>query len=500
MFKRKSIQFMKKVFISLTMCFALLHTVTGQSIDEALRYSQLFYGGTARFQSMGGAFTSLGGDLSVLSLNPAGLAMFRSADISFTPQMYFNNTEASFTQVSYDDVYNLNLNQAGIAIPIVNGGKNNSGLVSFNLGYSYNRTNDFNENALISGTLGSSSMVDYFMSYAEGIDYTDLTGMEGILFDLWMFDTIPGYLNSYASVFSEYGDATNSTYGQEVRRIISSEGYSAENAISAAANFSDKIYIGFTFGIHTMFSRLQYDHIEDDPGNAIYDFNSFSYSDMVETDGRGYSLKLGAILRPVNSLRIGFAVHSPVVYRLNEYYYDSASSSFDDGYYDQITNDAFRFSYTLTTPLKVTTGASLQLGKKAILSADYEFVDYKMARYSNASDDYNYFQENQDIKNIYDVAHNIRMGGEYRLSQGFYIRGGYANYGSGFAQGEDNRDNNYSVYSAGFGIRQSNFYFDVAYSLRSNTRAYFMYQDDNLAAAHIQSNRNMLSATIGFRL
>ena len=86
---------MRKIIIALGLVIGSLLSMNGQSIDEAFRYSQLFYGGTARFQAMGGAFTSLGGDLSVLSQNPAGLAVFRSPAVSISPQMYFNNSEVN---------------------------------------------------------------------------------------------------------------------------------------------------------------------------------------------------------------------------------------------------------------------------------------------------------------------------------------------------------------------------------------------------------------------
>ncbi|MEE4116931.1 MAG: hypothetical protein V2I37_12220 [Marinilabiliaceae bacterium] len=491
---------MKKIIISTGLLIAGILSINAQSIDEAFRYSQLFYGGTARFQAMGGAFTSLGGDLSVLGQNPAGLAVFRSPALSITPQMYFNNSEVNFGDISQDNVYDLNLNQAGVAFPLIKR-NDNSGLVSLNLGYSYSKTNNYHENAIIKGTLNNSSMVDYFMDQAQGTDYTMLSGAEGIVFDVWMFDTISGGggLN-YASVFSEYGDNANSDYGQIVRRVLSSEGGAAEHSFSIATNFNDKIFLGFTLGISTIYSYTQYDHIEDDNSNLIYDFNTFSYSDVVETSGKGFSAKLGAIIKPVDFLRLGFAVHSPVVYRLNEYYYDSATGSYDNGDYYESQNDAFRFSYTLTTPLRVTTGAALQLGKKGIVSADYEFVDYKMARYSRASDDYNYYRENQDIREIFDVAHNLRFGAEYRLTSSFYLRGGYALYGSGFARGEDNEDNVHSVLSGGIGIRQSNFYFDLSYAVRSNNSDYFMYSSPDLDPASISYKRNMLSATLGIRL
>lgn len=491
---------MKRIIITLSFIIGSLAALNGQYVDEALKYSQLFYGGTARFQAMGGAFTSLGGDLSVLSMNPAGLGMFRSTDVSFTPQMYFNNTTTEFGgQISKDNAYNLNINQFGIATPISNGG-GSSGLVSLNFGYSFSITNNYNSNALINGNLESSSMVDYFMDRAEGFNYLDLSGTEGMVFDAWMIDTLTNNYSSYGSAFSNYGADANSTYGQEVRRIISSEGSSKEHSLSLAANYSDKIYLGFTLGISRIFSISQYEHLETDRQDNIYPFNQFEYQEYVETEGKGYSVKLGAIIRPIESLRLGFAVHSPTVYRLNEYYFDYVYGSKDDGFSDEFQGDDFSFSYTLLTPLRVTSGASLQLGKKGIVSADYEFIDYKMARFSKASDGGNFAKENQDVKNILDVAHNFRFGAEYRLTTAMYLRGGYALYGSGFTKGEDNRDNSYNILSGGIGVRQSNFYFDVSYSLRSNTGDYLMYNNNNLDFASINSSRNMITATIGLKM
>lgn len=490
---------MKRLIIAISFIIASLSTLSGQSIDEALRYSQIFYGGTARFQAMGGAFTSLGGDLSVLSLNPAGLAMFRSTDLSFTPQMYFNNSTTDFDgTTSSDYMYDLNLNQFGVALPIIKG-SGNSGLVSLNFGYSKTVTNNFNGNAVIDGQLDNSSMVDYFMAGAQGYHYEDLVGAEGMLFDTWMIDTLPGDPTAYATAFSDFGFSANSTYGQDIRRVISSEGTSIENSLSLAANFDDKIYLGVTLGISSIFSIYKYEHLETDTDDNIYPFDQFQYQDYVENDGRGYSVKLGAIIRPIEALRLGFAVHSPVVYRMNYYYLESMYGSLDDWYSDDYSNEG-SYSYTMTTPLRVNTGASFQLGKKGIISADYEFVDYKMARFSDPEGEYNYVQENQSIKSVFDVAHNFRLGAEFRLTSSVYLRGGYALYGSGFNKDEDNRDNSYNVISGGLGIRQSNFYFDLSYALRTNTGDYFMYQDDYLSPASITYDRNMISATIGVKL
>lgn len=46
---------------------------------------------TARVAGMAGAFTSLGGDLASISINPAGLGMFRSSVLSLSPSAVGDN-------------------------------------------------------------------------------------------------------------------------------------------------------------------------------------------------------------------------------------------------------------------------------------------------------------------------------------------------------------------------------------------------------------------------
>src|SRR5512137_2926767 len=105
---------MKRIAFTIITAAIAFTGVFAQNVNDALRYSQIFYTGTARFMSMGGAFTALGGDLSTLTQNPAGLGVFRSSEISVSPQLFYNNTSASFNGISKDYLYNFNLGQAGI--------------------------------------------------------------------------------------------------------------------------------------------------------------------------------------------------------------------------------------------------------------------------------------------------------------------------------------------------------------------------------------------------
>ncbi len=72
---------MKKVtsiFLFLFLLSTLLHA---QGSVDAYRFSREDLYGTARAMSMGGAFGALGGDLTGVSINPAGIAVYRSSEV-----------------------------------------------------------------------------------------------------------------------------------------------------------------------------------------------------------------------------------------------------------------------------------------------------------------------------------------------------------------------------------------------------------------------------------
>jgi hypothetical protein len=184
---------MKQISLTLLVVFTLFSGLSGQNVDDALRYSQVFYGGTARFMSMGGAFTALGGDISSLSQNPAGIGVFRSSEMSVTPQLNYINSTAGFHGNTSDYIYNFNLGQAGFVSNIVTN-KGSTGLLKLNFGYSFNKTNNLHQETRIQGINNTSSMADYWAGVGEGTKYYNLEGPEGIAYDTWIIDTITGYI------------------------------------------------------------------------------------------------------------------------------------------------------------------------------------------------------------------------------------------------------------------------------------------------------------------
>ena len=105
---------------------------------DAFKYSTPDFNGTARYLAMGGAFGALGGDISVMNTNPGGLAIYRSSEVVTTLSVTSNQTKSAWggvnenmtkTKVNFDNIGYVGYFPTG----------NDEGLVSWNVGFSYNR-------------------------------------------------------------------------------------------------------------------------------------------------------------------------------------------------------------------------------------------------------------------------------------------------------------------------------------------------------------------------
>ncbi|HEY0054232.1 MAG TPA: hypothetical protein VGB63_02650, partial [Pedobacter sp.] len=100
-----------KNLIFLTGILLPVSSVFGQYAEDALRFSQIDHGATARFRGMGSAQIALGGDISSLNSNPAGLGLFTRSELTFTPQYSTNSLSSQYLSSSS----NSNSGKAGIS-------------------------------------------------------------------------------------------------------------------------------------------------------------------------------------------------------------------------------------------------------------------------------------------------------------------------------------------------------------------------------------------------
>ena len=492
---------MKKINLVLIILLSSITGLFAQSFDDALRYSQIFYGGTARFMSMGGAFTALGGDISTLSQNPAGLGVFRSSEVTVTPQLFHIRTTSDFKGINTDYLYNFNLNQAGLVANILNKNKE-SGLVSLNFGYTYTMKSNLNQNGLIKGVSNNSSMADYWADISTGYfkdQLYDNVADADLAYWAGLIDTLPGLRKEYGSIFWYYGDSASADYGQTIRRLISTEGSTSEHSFSIGGNYSNKFFFGMTLGVSRIYFINHYEHLETAGEITPYGFDDFNYVLHYENTGTGFTAKLGGIFKPTDAVRIGLALHSPTLYRINEYVHDNITSRFTDGEKREYENNPARFNYALTTPFRALAGVAVQIKKIGLISADYEFVDYASAKFSETGDGYDYSEKNQAIQNNLRSASNFRIGAEMRYNN-LYLRGGYGYYGKSFSRDDINKDLDYNTFSVGTGFREQNVFVDFGFTRMTNSRKYVLYQSSaGDAISNMSIGRNMFTLTFGYK-
>lgn len=442
----------------------LTFEVYAQNLTDALRYSNYKIKGTARAAAMGNAFGALGGDFTSLSINPAGVAVYRSGEFTFTPSLGNTSVDGTYLgKTSNDSKYNVSLDNIGYVATIPTGSNSESGVVSFSLGLGFNRLGSFSMRSLAEGDKSHNSILDYFTNNANnGIYddyYEDLAVRSNLLFQ-----------EADGAPFQN--DITNAGFGQSQRKSIERKGYINEYLFSFGANFNHKFYLGATVGVHDVYFKENTNLYEWDAQNNIPYFNDLNFGTYLKTSGTGFNLKIGAIFKPTEELRLGLAFHSPTFYKLSDEYDSSMKSSitYDDGVTENLTkipDKAGAYDYEIETPMKAVLSAAYLFGKKALVSVDYEIVDYSSSKLKNGSDGYDYYDQNQVIKDAYKAVGNLHLGAEYRVSPSFSLRAGYENYPSAFKstyldQNNLNKNASYSTISGGFGVRQGNVFFDAA--------------------------------------
>ena len=124
---------MKKLVYTISILLITCSAIA-QDLTDALRYSNYKIRGTARSAAMGNAFGALGGDFTSLSINPAGVAVYRSGEFTFTPSVGKISVDGTYLgNKSTDSKYNVSLDNMGYVTTIPTGSNSESGLVSFSL-------------------------------------------------------------------------------------------------------------------------------------------------------------------------------------------------------------------------------------------------------------------------------------------------------------------------------------------------------------------------------
>ena len=162
-----------RVLFSLAVIVTATGNLYAQYSEDALRFSRTQWGSTARFKAIG-AQTGVGGDLSSVGGNPAGIGLFTRSELSITPEFNgYNNNSTYFGQKTTSRGDKLGLANAAVVfhsrLGKPKGAKLDQGWLSFNFGLAYNQTQSFENSIGYTGKNPKNSIADYFSESANNI-------------------------------------------------------------------------------------------------------------------------------------------------------------------------------------------------------------------------------------------------------------------------------------------------------------------------------------------
>ena len=503
---------MKKITILLGIISALFigGSAYAQNMWDAYRYSQQFNEGTARSVAMGNASVALGGDIGHLTINPAASGVFRYHEFIITPSITTANSSVKYLGSATDEgKTRFGFSNFGY-VSTFETGRVNYGLVSWNLGIAFNKTNNYTSRTGAYGRTAESSWLGSLAQKTNGVyapsmdmnDYNDpFYGGSGSWTSIlgWntsLLDTLPDS-DSYFKGATENLDGFSIVPGGELEQFYIKEtiGNTSEAVINFGGNIANKLFFGVNFGIVSIWYKHSemYSERAVNPSQFQSGFSSFRHNFNYTTSGTGINLKAGIIYLPVAGLRVGASISTPTWMYLHEEYEETMESEFTDGYSQWLASPLGTYNYRVNTPFRWNVGAAYTFGSVAAISVDYESTNY--SKMEMIDDDFSmaFNEDNQAIKRDFKSADIIRAGAEVRVAPSFAIRAGYQYYSSGYKY--DNT--NIQIGSLGIGYAsEGGFFADLAYQqqIKKSTESFQLYDDitDNgtvVTAAPVGENK-----------
>ena len=544
---------MKKIAMGLCMLAALPAAAQETYEDANLVTGDL--NGTARYVGMGGAMEALGADISTISTNPAGIALFRKSQVSLSGGFTAQQDAKDFNNASKA---HANFDQIGLVWAKFVDEKS-----SVNLAFNYHKSRDFNyilsaaqdrldrpasQNALsyikAIGDRRSDGVSDFSVNSERGNYYGDFywtSQLDNLYYNTFILDqdAVPGY---------------NLADGYDMKRA--SKGYIGEYEFNISGNIKDRVYLGMTFGYQDVHYRGYSEYTENLNGEvgqtgAYGPIGSVTVSDRRKITGWGYNFKLGAIFRPIEDspFRIGLSFASPTFYDLttSNYTYllnnSSSPAAWNERYvaYDD-------YDFRLNSPMKFGVSLGHTVGNYLALGASYEYADYGATDprikdgeyYDWYMDDY-YSSSSRDhamkdhTENTLKGVSTLKLGAEYKPVPEVAFRAGYnyvspmykssgfkdgfiESYGTNVASATDYTNwKSTNRLTLGVGYSHKNFFADLAYQYSTQKGDFYPFMDayaddyygagdndydkiDNYATkTEVENNRHQLIVTLGYK-
>lgn len=487
-------------FLLLALLFAW-NPVFGQNEEDALRFSQLMPGGTARSWGLGGAIGAVGADPGSASTNPAGLALYNTSEFSFTPQFEVNSARSDHYGTITEDTDNR-FSFNNLSLILASPSSTDSDWKSGTYGISFDRHASYHWDERAKGIGVPSTILQKFVHEANGT-------AEGFLQDDFPFTSNLAYMtygiDPLDSGSTEYISAIPFGSPVDHEHSIASAGRLNTTSFFYAANYLDKLYLGASIGITGLRYERAVSHTETTQ-DVDLPLRELTYSEKLLTTGSGFDLKLGVIGRVGSKLRLGLAFHSPRWMQLSDAYGYSMTTHFrtpdSEGRtrYTEESPDG-TFNYRVRTPWNVLASAAFIAGQHGLVTVDYGFTNFRQARLNRSSDgisSYDFRLENDAIQSAFRPVHSIRAGTEWR-SGPWYFRGGWGIWPDAFADSDTRQGTAYMRYTAGLGFRTKHVSVDLAGVRGSRDVRYHQYDPSLIAPTETSLTDARGILTISYR-
>jgi len=465
----------------LTTAIALLFVASAfaQGSDDAYRFSQTFYQGTAKALGMGNALGAVGGDMTAICINPAGMGLYRSDEITFSLDLLDNLHHSSYYgETANANKFRLTLPNFGYVNAKQRSNYRKLRFTQFGIGLT--RTNDFNLHTYAKGTNPTSSRIDNYLQQIDGLSPTDIE-------NCFPMDIYPAWETYLIDIFQDsIGDYYSSPVPQGgIRQSQENafKGRSEEWTFAGSMNFSERFFIGASVGLQHVkrvgTRTFEESMPEDESAHVGTDFNQWSYTEEISTKGMGLNVKLGFIYHANRWLRLGAAFHSPTLYKFDESWQTETESQINWITRKYISPES-HYEYNFISPLKAMGSLAFVIGQQGLVSLDAEYTNFGAARFKEAISDMDnedvhiyYNSVNANIKANYSHTLNFRLGTEWRL-QSCYLRLGAGYYGSPYGIGKT--DGSTKKVAVGIGLPVSEITtFDFAYELTYRKDEFNLY-------------------------
>ena len=273
---------MKRIFTTVITLLCFL-SAFAQGADDACMFSQTYYQGTAKALGMGNAIGAVGGDMTAININPAGMGIYRSNEFTTSLNLldnyhsshyYGTQTSGNKTRLSIPNIGWISTKQRSNYRP----------LRSTQFGIGLTRINDYNIHTNARGINPTSSKIDNYLARIDGYSQFELQ-------DMFPYDIYPAWKTYLIDLYQDangpyYGSPVpqgNIWQGQECDFIGRSEAWT----FAGSANFNDRFFIGISADLAHIKREGEKLFQESRVEGTDTDFNQWKFTEDLSSSGWG---------------------------------------------------------------------------------------------------------------------------------------------------------------------------------------------------------------------